>query len=250
MNTKKLLFSVIAVPLLGLTTGANAALVNLGPGSFTPLASVITFSEFPGGTIDPVYTFTSLPGLGDVTVSFGGHFVGQVATGGSPNTLSDPTPDSPLALDPGAPDTFITGDGANPTSPVLSGTPTFNGPISVLFDKPVAGVGLDGGFFDAIGGTTIEAYDPFGVSLGSIVNSSLGIEFFGLADSGGANVIGGISFYITGPEPAGFAIDNLTFGSSSVIPEVDHVVPEPSTLLLFGTGLLGLLGYIRTRKAA
>jgi len=40
-----------------LTAGsANATLVNLGPGSFTPAASVITFSEVPLGTVNPTYT--------------------------------------------------------------------------------------------------------------------------------------------------------------------------------------------------
>src|SRR3546814_2340456 len=51
----------------------------------------------------------------------------------------------PLTLDPLSPDVFITGDGSNPTSPVLSGTPTFNGPISVWFDTDQFGVGFDGG---------------------------------------------------------------------------------------------------------
>jgi hypothetical protein len=128
-------------------------------------------------------------------------------------------------------------DGASPTTPVLSGNPIFNGPISVLFSTPVAGVGLTGGYFDALFSTTIEAYDALGNSLGSITNSQLGFEFYGLADDSGMNVIKGISFYITGSEPAGFEIDNLTFGAAgAIVPEI----PEPSTLLLTAFGLLGL----------
>src|SRR5262245_50408657 len=111
---------------------SQAVLVNLGPGSFVPLAPTIPFSEsgHPVGQTNPVYPFTGLPTLGNVTVSFGGHFVGQAVTAGTPVTLSDHTPTGPLMLDPAAPNTFITGDSASPTSPILSGTPLFNGPIA------------------------------------------------------------------------------------------------------------------------
>lgn len=234
---------LVMVALFG--ANAFAGLIDLGPGSFTPAAPVITFDEVALNTVNPVYNFTGLPGLGDVTVSFGGYFIGQTNTGGPVDTLADTTPDNPLALDPAAPDVFTVNDGSNPTSPVLSGTPTFNGVISVLFSVPVAGVGLTGGYFNAIGATTIEAYDGTGSSLGSIVNSQLALEFYGLADSTGANVIQGISFYITGNEPAGFAIDNLTFGAKGAIRDV--TIPAPAAVVLVGLGS-GLVGLLRRRK--
>ncbi len=140
-------------------------------------------------------------------------------------------------------DVFITSDSApGATSPILSGTPTYNGPISIFFSNPVAAVGLKGGFFDAIGATTIEAFDDSGASLGSITNSSHGFEFYGLFDNTGNN-ISGLSFYITGSEPAGFEIDDVMFGSASVV-----LVPEPETyaMLLAGLGLLGFM--VRRRK--
>ena len=198
------------------------------------------------GTQNPVYNFTGLTGLGDMTVAFGGYFDGQTAGGGYPVTLTDPTPNSPLALSTNNDSKVYTAmDGAMPTQPVLSGTPLYNGPISVWFSQAVAGVGLIGGYFDGAHSTSIEAYDATGNSLGIVSNTHLGPEFFGLADSTGANVIKGISFYITGNEPAGFDIDNLTFGAASVIidPGVDHKVPEPSTMLLFVSGLLGLAAF-------
>ena len=232
---------VTALAIFGLACSqANAALVRIGPGSFTPQASVITFSEpgYPTGTTNPVYTL-STASLGTVTVSFAGFFAGQTVTGGSVNTLATTVPSNPLSLDTSAYPAFITDDGANPTSPVLSGSPRFNGPIAVLFSTPVAAVGLDGGYFDAIGGTSIEAFGPDGASLGIVTNTALGIEFFGLAASGGGNVIQGISFYITGPEPAGFAIDNLTFGSArettTIVPETGNVA---AVALLIGSGLV------------
>lgn len=253
LKLTKTVFALAAVAAVTLAAArSEAAVIRLGQGAFTPEATTITFSEQPQGTVNPVYALTTA-NLGGVTVSFGGHFVGQAASVGFPVSLSDTTPTGPLALDPLAPATFIVGDGANPTSPVLSGTPTFNGPIAVLFSTAVAAVGLDGGFFNAIGGTSIEAFAADGSSLGIVTNTQLGIEFFGLADSTGANVIKGISFYITGNEPAGFGIDNLTFGSVDEIvdPPVGGAVPEPGTLALLTLGGLGFVGRaVRRRKAA
>lgn len=231
----------LCAAFIGFPGISQAALVDLGPGSFTPAATAITFDEVTLGTVNPVYNFTGLTGLGNVTVSFAGMFVGQAAGGGSVQTLTDHIPSGPLTLDGGT-TTTVNDAAPGATSPVLSGSPLFNGPISVFFSVPVAGVGLKGGYFDAVGATTIEAYDADGNILGSITNSVEGFEFYGLADSTGANVIKGISFFITGSEPAGFEIDNLTFGAASVIQ-----TPEPGILLLLGTGLLGLLGLRRKR---
>lgn len=223
-----LLMGALCAPI-----GAHAALVNLGPGSFTPLATQITFDDVPVGTINPVVNFVALPGLGDITVSFAGAFIGQSVTGAFPTTISG-QPMGPLALDP-ATQVIVANDSApGATAPILSGVPTYNGPVSVHFSKPVAGVGLKGGYFDALAGTTIEAFNASGQSLGSLTNSTLAFEFYGLADSTGQNVISGISFYITGNEPAGFAIDNLTFGAAAevVIPSV----PEPGLPLMLLAG--------------
>lgn len=236
-------YSALALGLTFGLTGAQAALVDLGPGSFTPAATVITFSEQALGTVNPSYSLAA-GSLGTVNVDFAGSFVGQTITGGGVRTLTG-SPTGPLTL--GAGNTFITSDGAAPTSPVLSGDPTFNGPISVLFSVPVAAVGLSGGFFDAIGGTTITAFDADGNTLGSITNTQTGIEFYGLADSGGAAVIKGISFYITGNEPAGFGIDNLTFGGAEVV--VGRVPDTGSTLLLF-SAVLGVFAAFRRRLLA
>lgn len=232
---------------LGLASlGASALpaqLVNLGPGSFTSLAPTITFSEFALGTINPSYNFTGIAGLGDVTVDFAGAFTGQTVTGGAVRTLTG-NPTGPLSLNTGV-ESFIVSDGANPTSPILSGQPTFNGPIAILFSKPVAAVGLSGGFFDAIGGTSIAAYGSNGSFLGSIVNSKTGIEFYGLRTASGLNEISGVAFFITGDEPAGFGIDNVTFGSVRQL----QTVPEPSTVFLLASGIafLAVGGVVRRR---
>lgn len=251
---RKLLQFVVCTAILA-SREARATLVNLGPGSFTPQAPVITFDEVPLGTVNPSINFPSTPSLGNVTVSFAGHFVGQAA-GGFPATLVDTTPTAPLTLDVNSPQTVTVNDSApGATSPVLSGTPTFNGPISIFFSTPVAGVALKGGYFDATNSTTIEAYDANGTSLGTITNSVTGFEFYGLADSSGANVIKGVSFYITGNEPAGFEIDDVTFGGASVIVGLQTVptpvVPSPrSAAGALLTALLLLVGYRKSTSRA
>ena len=248
MQYKSSLPALVAALLLA-SSAAHAALINLGPGSFTPLAPVITFSEQAVGTVNPVYTGINAGSLGLVDITFAASFVGQTITGTTVRTLTG-SPTGPLTLNNGAGSgiTRIVEDGAAPTSPVLSGDPIFNGPVSVLFSVPVAAVGLSAGFFNAVGGTSITAYDVNGAVLGSIVNSELGIEFYGLADSTGANVIKGISFYITGNEPAGFAIDNLTFGSREVL--VNNAPDAGSSSLLMLLSILGCVAFRRRRTAA
>lgn len=112
---------------------------------------LITFSEYPTGT--------------SITTQY--QALGAVFASGT-----------------GAP--FITTDGSNPTSPVLSGTPLFQGPITVTFvdpNNPAVGalatnVELDAGYFDNLDSVSITYFDMGGNALGSIANSAFGIEHF------------------------------------------------------------------------
>ena len=203
--------------------------------SFIASASTITFDEFSLSATNPSKVFENIPGLGNVTVSFGTNFIGQIRSGNGVVTLSDSDPDGSLQLDSNAPNVFTANDGANSASPVLSGSPIFNGPISILFSQPVATVGLTGGYFDAVGATTIEAYDANGNPLGSVANSKTGFEFFGLGTENGGNVIAGISFFITGNEPAGFAIDNVKFGTINAIKPRITLAVDPAIVTEDGT---------------
>lgn len=109
---------------------------------------------------------------------------------------------------------FITQDGANPTSPVLSGSPIFVGAITGSFVDPTTGnaaivesFSFDAGYFDNFGSTRVQWFDAKGKVLGQRLNSRLGIE--------NLNVTGGniASWRIetVADEPAGFAVDNVSY---------------------------------------
>lgn len=223
-------------------------MVRIDSSSFVAGSGLITFSELPLGTVNPTYTPAMYGGgAGAPTVSFGGYFLGQSLSatpwidcpGGASTGCVVGSPSGPLSLAPNAPNTRIVNDGANPTSPVLSGSPTFDGPIAILFSVDVAGVGLEGGYFDAVGGTRITAFARDGSVLGTVLNTATGIEFLGLVTQDGSESIAGLLFSLAGEEPAGFAIDNLRFGQAGQV-VVPGQIPEPSTLVLLGLGLLGL----------
>jgi len=253
---KQLALSGLASSILLLTPiSAKASIVQVSEGNFVAGAGLITFSEFAVNTVNPTYApATYGGGAGSPTVTFDGFFNGQSLSatpavdcpGAAASACVVGTPLAGLSLDPASPDTFITTDGSNPTSPVLSGSPTFNGPIAVLFDVDIAGVGFDGGFFNAVGSTGITAFARDGSLLGTIINSVTGIEFLGLVTDDGAEAIAGVFLDLVGAEPAGFAIDNLRFGRAGQV-TVPGTIPEPAALSLLGLGLMAI-GFARRRR--
>lgn len=247
--------AAIGVAIFGASV-ASAQVTRVSEANFVAGSGLITFSEFAQGTVNPVYAAATYGGgAGSPTVTFGGFFMGQSLSaspgvdcpGAAASACVVGNPTGPLSLDAGSPQTFITGDGANPTSPVLSGSPTFNGPIAVLFDTDQFGVGFDGGFFNGIGSTGITAFDRNGNLLGTVTNNGLGIEFLGLVTANGQAQIAGVFLDLVGDEPAGFAIDNLRFGNRG---QVMPGIPEPATwaLMIGGFGLVGAA--MRRRIAA
>ena len=230
---------------------ASADVVKVAAEDFTANANLITFSEIGLGTINPIYSPELYGGAdGDPTVSFGGYFLGQSLSDDASNDcpgaaataciIGNPT--GPLALDPDAPVTSVVNDSANPTAPVLSGTPTFNGGVALLFSEDQFAVGFDGGFFDAVASTAITAFDRNGTLLGSVSNEATGIEFLGLAVASGANGIAGVFLDLVGSEPAGFAIDNVRFGQSDdVVVGPPVSVNEPAMSALFVILIAGLV---------
>lgn len=108
---------------------------------------------------------------------------------------------------------FITNDGSNPTSPVLSGTPTFQGPISATLFNPedhteeaaATALSFDAGYFDEVGSTQVTFLDINNQQIGSAQNQGTGIVRFTAPEGTHSFTIGGTS------DSAGFAIDNLTY---------------------------------------
>jgi hypothetical protein len=239
-----------------LSTPAQAQITRVSAGDFQAAAGLITFSEFAVNTVNPVYTPAIYGGgAGAPTVTFDGWFVGQSLSanpavdcpGAAASACVVGSPTGPLTLDAASVDTFITTDGSFPSSPTLTGGPRFNGPIAILFDRDLAGVGFDAGFFNAIGSTGITAYAADGTLLGTVSNLTTGIEFLGLVTADGQERIRGVALDLVGAEPAGFNIDNLRFGAAGQV-IVPGAVPEPATWLLMIIGFGAIGGMMRAKK--
>jgi len=282
---KNALKSLFAAALTAGALASQAAIVPIDSTSFVANAGLITFSEFAIGTTNPTYTASQYGGTGTAPgVSFGSYFMGQtlgtvttcpagVAIGGC--VLGAPDPG--LSLDLAAGGAFIAADTAHTGSPVLSGSPFLNGSIAMLFSTNQAGVSFDGGFFNAIGTTSVTAYDRDGNVLGVVTNPGTGIQFLGIGTSDRTAQIAGLLISLVAPEAAGFSIDNIRFStiatassssggtsssgstsssssssggttsSSSSSGASSSQAPEPSSMALVGLALVGL-GFMRRRK--
>lgn len=242
-----------------LTLKAGDTVVRVDESAFTPAAGLITFSEFPEGTNNPTYAPADYGADPDApTVTFSGFFDGQrlgaadeCPDGAALTGCVVNNPSNPLTLDMTAPVTFIASDAATPTSPVLSGSPLFNGPIAVLFDKDQAGVGLTGGYFDAPNSTAITVFARDGSIIGDVTNEGTEIEFLGLVTADKSETIAGLLFHLVGNEPAGFVIDNLRFGKSDQVVTPDDPDPVPEQIAPIPTlSEFGLLAMILALMAA
>jgi len=105
-------------------------------------------------------------------------------------------------------------DGSNPTAPVLSGEPRFQGPIEAEFVDPATGapatvarVQFDAGYIDSPGSVEIVATTASGRTIRAIADDE-GIDEIFIAAHGIRSFVARTVF----DEPAGFAIDNLDFG--------------------------------------
>lgn len=242
---------------------AQAAIIRLPEAAFTASAGLIRFSEtgFPVNTVNPTYAPADYGGGGGApTVRTGGFFTGQSLSatpgvdcpGAAATGCVVGVPTGPLSLDPAAPNAFITTDGSFPTSPTLSGTPRFNGPIALLFDVDQTGVGFEGGFFNAVASTGITAFARDGSRLGTVANEKTGIEFLGLVTADGLPGIAGVFLELVGAEPAGYNIDNVRFGQAKdiILPPDVGQVPVPAALPLLATALAGLGFAARRRRSS
>ena len=247
--------AMVAMAVLSIGGGASAAVIRLDESNFLASAGLITFSEYAYNTQNPTYAPATYGGdSGSPTVTTGGYFAGQSLSAqpwvDCPNAAATAcvvgTPTNMLTLDSSAPAVFITDDSANPTSPVLSGYPLFNGPIALLFSMDQVAVGFTAGYFDGIGSTAITAFARDGSLIGKVINTVYGIEFLGLATDDKTAKIAGVMLELVGNEPAGFGIDNVRFGVGEDIQVGDVPLPAGGVLLLSGLAAFAA----RRRKAA
>ena len=123
--------------------------------------------------------------------------------------------------------------------------------MSFVFNNPISGFGtqIQGDTFGAFTGT-ISAFDPLNALLGSFSfsgtsnsNGDNSAIFVGVLSSSG---IGRIDLGAADPNVGGqdFAINQVRLNGDGV---PGSAVPEPATLTLLGTGILGLAGIGRRR---
>ena len=121
-----------------------------------------------------------------------------------------------------------------------------SGILTLDFDVPTSvvsfGVALDT-LLDLTPGFIVELFDPTLSSLGvTEVTTTPLIEFSEGLFSYSGPLVSRVVMFFNDSEADRFALDNLTYNSVAGNP-----VPEPGTLLLFGTGLASLVGW-RMRK--
>jgi hypothetical protein len=220
--------------------GAFGGVIRIDIDAFGAGSGQITFSELAIGSINPIMYPGSYGAPPDgVTVGFGGYFEGQAigtratCPAGAAVTgcvVGDPL--APLRLAMSAPATVIRRDNANPRSPALSGSPIFNGPVSFVFDRDVAGVGLAGGFFDVRQSTAIRAFDRQGRLIGGVRNLNTGMDYMALVTEDGTDRIAGVQFSLVGAEGAGFAIDDVSFARSGNLARenIEGLKPPPDQI--------------------
>jgi hypothetical protein len=165
------------------------------------------------------------------TITFSEFTSGTVISG----QYSDPIAEKGVEFFPGLPTPFgiqnfpiITGT----TNQVLSPNPLS---FYIVFIHGATNVSFDSGYWNESGSGIITFSDRNGIKLGEKTNLGTGNYHF---DFGGVEI--GTIMFNSSLDTGGASIDNLKFDQSAP-------VPEPSTMLLLGSGLAGLIGYGRRR---
>lgn len=242
-----------------------AAVAAAGLVSSSASAQVTAYGDVsPSGNYAAFLSTMNTLGASTTTITFNDQlvgllnpnfFAGVTLTGsGSNNTIRD-------GAGPGQGNTdgSLSGEGPHAASPyVFSESPVFGSPSSftVSFSNgPVTGAGLfilD--FFNptASNEVTLEAFtgtDGSGTSLGLIKaiagNFQNNNTYFVGFTSGAGDIRSLVLSRLTDQTGDDFGIDDVTFGSAE---RAVTSTPEPASLTLIATGLLGVAGAVRRKR--
>lgn len=167
-----------------------------------------TSSSTPGNRLQPVAGASAVGPLDPNAITFDEFSLGT--------TITDDYADRGVVF---TSDVFLSTDLANPTEPVLSGTPRFFGDIVGQFTVPgtttpatVNGFSLDVGYINNRNSVEIQYYDQAGNVVGSTRAQSYGINTIDVFYRG----VAGFRVKAVTYEEAGFAIDNLVIHRDAV----------------------------------
>lgn len=224
---------LVAAVAMALSSAGLAAPINPGVyGAIGP--NLVDFEDVVGGAF-PGVNYDGILVTGGVSIAE--RFVGQTLSFSGDLDVLSGVPSGPLTLMTGAAGQNVavgTDTGTNGLYPYgPDGFPSPSGYGEGAFAVLFPGLVSEFGFESFFGGGSMTFLDFF-ASDGSLIGSATaaGIGSFGFTREGGVHDIAGVSVYTN--DPGGLGYDNFRYD------DVVNEVPEPTTLVLLGLGLLGI----------